>query len=194
MLRELITKETLLARYAEAKKLSGVRGEILLQNVELVPGTNLSGLNLEGIKMRNCCLVGVNLCLTNLADADLSGADLTMANLNGADLHKANLRDANLRNATMKGTDVSDAVLSYANMYMVKMDKDTTLDGAELFSADMRRAILDGTDVSKVRMDSVKTEGMRSAELHYLNALPEVKQQPSLKAVVMQERISKVRV
>lgn len=164
MMRTLITKEELIIRYNKAKKFSGVRGEILLRNIEVRPGTNLSGINLEGAVMHNASLAGVNLKLANLAGADLSGADLYMTDLRGADMAGANLKYASLKFAKMAETDISGADCSHAEMYGVQMNKDTILDGAEMIATDMRRALLSGTDTSKARIIGCRTEGMKQTK------------------------------
>ncbi len=161
MMRTLITKEELISRYNKAKKLSGVRGEILLRNIEVRPGTNLSGINLEGAVMHNVGLAGTNLKLANLAGVNFEKSDLSMADLRGADMAGANLKYASLKFAKMAGTDISGADCSHAEMYGVQMNKDTILDGAEMIATDMRRALLSGTDTSEARIIGCRTEGIK---------------------------------
>ncbi len=136
-------------------------------------GESLSGSDLKGIDLSNLdfrskedggeCKSTANFSGANLVNADLKGTILTGANFEGANLSGANLTktdlarriratgiivsmgfiSATLRNAILKNTEITETLLSYADL------ENLNLEGAKIRNADFTGARLRNVDFSK---------------------------------------------
>ncbi|MCW7079665.1 MAG: pentapeptide repeat-containing protein [Candidatus Methanospirare jalkutatii] len=113
-------------------------------------GAFLSDANLQeaflwGANLQEAVLSFANLQGAFLSDANLQGANLSLANLQGADLSFASLQGADLSDANLQGAVLLGADLEGANLFSVRVDSETRLDGANLTCANLYRSYLDET-------------------------------------------------
>jgi hypothetical protein len=100
------------------------------KEIEINPGTDLSGLDLSGQNFSGWDLSGCNL----------TGCNMTKCNLNETNLDNAIMIRADLRNAKLASTQFNGADLRYANMSGL-----SGLDTCSMQGADLREAILEKT-------------------------------------------------
>ena len=141
-------------------------------------GADLAGANLTSANLTGADLAGANLHRTDLIDADLAGANLTGANLIGADLavahlHRTDLIGANLDYANLNGaylitTRLIGANLDFANLngaYLIRADlTDAILTRANLTRADLTDAILTRAILNQTALADVDVSAFCAAE------------------------------
>jgi uncharacterized protein YjbI with pentapeptide repeats/GTPase SAR1 family protein len=103
-------------------------------------GADLSGADLSGADLSGADLRGTDLIEANLIEANLIEANLRGANLSGADLRKDFLIEANLSAADLSGADLSESVIigpRYKDDDLfgphtkdIRIDSNTSFDGA----------------------------------------------------------------
>jgi len=86
-----------------------------LSNADL-RGANLESVNLEEVNLQHADLRGVRLFETNFKEADLRYANLQNADLSRSFFIKTDLSNANMRNVFFKDTNVTDAILQFADL------------------------------------------------------------------------------
>jgi uncharacterized protein YjbI with pentapeptide repeats len=158
------------AKLTEARLDDADLTEANLKGISLYRGS-LSGANLAGANLSHANLRNSWMSLANLERANLSGvmaqsdldqfnrASLDRANLKAANLSGANFSGADLRKADLSGANLTDCVLSHAEMQAVRLDR------AILIDTDLRHADLTGASIYGISAWSLRTEGAKQLDL-----------------------------
>ena len=120
-------------------------------------GVDLSGRDLSGADLSGADLIFANLSGANLSDANLRNSIMRGARLNRANLSRANLSKADLRTAYGIYVNLSNAIMTEANMEGSRFARpDGGRDGAaNLSGANLTRATLDRADLTFANLTSV---------------------------------------
>lgn len=113
---------------------------------------HLAGLHLAGAQLPGARLRGADLTGSALQEAQMPGADLSQALLSEANLSDAQLPGAKLRGARLRKADLQRAQLPEANLDRAEL-QDACLRGAMLQRACLREAKLQNADMSVAHLE-----------------------------------------
>ncbi len=121
--------------------------------------------NLAGINAQGAVLTEINLSNAKLFNAHLEGAKLMKAKLRGCNLLRAVLQGTNFSEASLRGTDfktadlrgciLRSADLQGADLRDIRVDENTTFEGANLKGAAVRRLTVSNTMKISANLENI---------------------------------------